>query len=288
MDNLGNVLKYPHDKCRFIIDAMVQFQLCYRTDQNTLIIPAKLPSSRPNLNFNKHGTLAFDFDCEGFLPRHLIATFIVQHHPDIDRAVWQNGVQLRSKSFEASALVEADEHNRRLSLWITGNQADWYFASLYDTIKKMLGKMPKLLVQEWIRLPGAEIDPVDPRRRAAFQQLLALKQSGQDTYFGIDGGLYSVGELLKIMPKEQLPLPPQNININSFQPQEPNRIMSYQPQIWEKLIVLLTGMVFIALIGFLLIRNEPFADRNLVVLARILLSVVAGLFSATIPGFLNI
>ncbi|NJO17910.1 MAG: hypothetical protein HC877_19925 [Thioploca sp.] len=34
IDNLGNVLKYPHDKCRFIIDAMVQFQLCYRTDQN--------------------------------------------------------------------------------------------------------------------------------------------------------------------------------------------------------------------------------------------------------------
>ena len=47
-------------------------------------------------------------------------------------------------------------------------------------------------------------------------------------------------------------------------------------------------MVFIVLIGFLLIRNEPFADRNLVVLARILLSVIAGLFSATIPGFLNI
>jgi GTPase SAR1 family protein len=286
MDNLGNVLKYPHDKCRFIIDAMVQFQLCYRTDQNTLIIPAKLPSSRPNLNFDKHGALAFDFDCEGLLPRHLIANFIVQHHADIDHTVWQNGVQLRSKSFEANALVEADEHNRRLSLWIKGNQADWYFATLYNTVKQMLGKMPKLLVQEWIRLPGAEIDPIDPRQRASFQQLLALKRSGQDTYFSTGGSLYSVKELLKIIPKEQLPSPP--FNNNSFQPQEDNKIMSYQPQTWEKLIVLLTGTVFIALIGFLLIRNEPFADRNLVVLARILLSVIAGLFSATIPGFLNI
>jgi len=289
-DNLGNMLRYPTDKCRFIVEAMVQFQMCYRlpTNENFLIIPAKLSPSRPALDFDKSETLAFDFDCEGFLPRHLMATFIVQHHADIDGVVWQNGVQLCSHSFAAKALMEADEHNRRLSLWVKGEQADWYFAALYDTIKRMFGKMPKLLVQEWIRLPGAETDPVDPIRRASFQQLLAIKHSGEDKYFGADGSLYSVGKLLRIMPEGKLP-PLSNLSQLQLpeQPMQPDKTV-YQPQLWEKLMVSLTGLGFCVLIGFLLVRNEPFADPNLVVLARILLSVMVGTFSAAIPGFLNV
>jgi hypothetical protein len=62
----------------------------------------------------------------------------------------------------------------------------------------------------------------------------------------------------------------------------------YMPQLWERIILLLTGVFIIAAIMFLLVRNKPFNDQNLVVLARIVLALAAGICGATIPGFLNV
>jgi hypothetical protein len=63
---------------------------------------------------------------------------------------------------------------------------------------------------------------------------------------------------------------------------------AYQTQAWEKMVVYLTGFLFIGLIAYLAIRNEPFTDPNFVVLIRIVLSVLLAAMGATIPGFLNV
>ena len=63
---------------------------------------------------------------------------------------------------------------------------------------------------------------------------------------------------------------------------------AYQAQMWEKIIVYVTGLLFIGLVGFLVIRNEPIADPNFVVFIRIILSVVVAAFGATVPGMLNV
>ena len=39
---------------------------------------------------------------------------------------------------------------------------------------------------------------------------------------------------------------------------------------------------------YLVVRNEPFRDPNLVVIARTILSLSIAVLGATVPGFLNI
>jgi hypothetical protein len=50
----------------------------------------------------------------------------------------------------------------------------------------------------------------------------------------------------------------------------------------------LAAVAVISLIGFVVIRNEKFADPNLVVLMRIVLGLSVAIFGATVPGFLNV
>lgn len=52
-------------------------------------------------------------------------------------------------------------------------------------------------------------------------------------------------------------------------------------------MALIAAIAWIGLIGFLVIRNEPL-EPNLIVLVRIVLSVMASILGAVIPGFLAI
>ena len=56
----------------------------------------------------------------------------------------------------------------------------------------------------------------------------------------------------------------------------------------ERRVALFTAVAIVATVGYLVVRNEPFRDPNLVVLFRTVLSLATGLLGATIPGFLNI
>ena len=64
-------------------------------------------------------------------------------------------------------------------------------------------------------------------------------------------------------------------------------VNQYQPKPWERILAFAAAIGWIGLIGFLVIRNEPLAP-NLLVLVRIILSVMAGILGAVIPGFLSI
>jgi tetratricopeptide (TPR) repeat protein len=57
---------------------------------------------------------------------------------------------------------------------------------------------------------------------------------------------------------------------------------------FERRISLFTAVFIIALVCFLVVRNAPFADPNLVVLARIILALAVGISGGTIPGFLSV
>lgn len=64
--------------------------------------------------------------------------------------------------------------------------------------------------------------------------------------------------------------------------------MAYQPKNWEKFVVYATGIISLGVVLFLLIRNEPFADPNFVVIIRMILSVFLAAFGGTIPGMLRV
>ena len=62
----------------------------------------------------------------------------------------------------------------------------------------------------------------------------------------------------------------------------------YQPAPWEKICAVATAVLVVLLVVFLVVRNQPFNDPNLVILMRIVLSTAVAVLGATIPGFLHV
>jgi hypothetical protein len=63
---------------------------------------------------------------------------------------------------------------------------------------------------------------------------------------------------------------------------------SYQPATWEKAFVYVSAAVIIIAILIISFRDKPFADKNVVVLLRIVLSLAIAVMGATVPGFLHV
>lgn len=62
----------------------------------------------------------------------------------------------------------------------------------------------------------------------------------------------------------------------------------YEPKAWERLLGFAIAILWIGVVAFLIIRNEPIADPNFAIFIRIILSFMAGILGAVIPGFLKI
>jgi tetratricopeptide (TPR) repeat protein len=73
-------------------------------------------------------------------------------------------------------------------------------------------------------------------------------------------------------------------------PAESQRVSSppRQPTTFERVASIVAAALVLLLIAFLVIRNQPFADPNLAMLTRIVLSLAIAVLGATIPGFLNV
>ncbi|MGV6851047.1 MAG: COR domain-containing protein [bacterium] len=170
-DEQGNVLNYPKTKCRFIVDAMSRFGLCYemgdgtRGKPNYLVIPDRLPKDQPNLtdyfDSKQEGTLAFEFDFDGLLPRSVMPNLIVSRHQEIaeDKAgrqlVWQRGVVLEHKTYQSKARIQVDYIQRRLLLWVQGGELREYLVVLRDEIHRLLKPIKGLTLAENVVLPDA-------------------------------------------------------------------------------------------------------------------------------------
>jgi hypothetical protein len=61
----------------------------------------------------------------------------------------------------------------------------------------------------------------------------------------------------------------------------------YTPALWEKITVVVVSVGIVLLVGWLVLRNQRFADPNLVVILRIIISLAVAVLGATIPGFLQ-
>ena len=213
-DNQGNTLDYPTDKCGFVIDVMEEFKLCYRlgSDVRKFVIPDLLPSDRPVLDFNKNkaGTLVFEFNFDGFLPRHVMPTLIVSRYDEIKHPnlVWQQGVILHNAYYACEALVQVDYHTRSLSMWVQGEQLGRYFTVIRDQITGILRRMEHLPYQEWIWLDRIPRQYGEPNgnpysygfEKANFLQLVKMEKAKQMVYISPSGAKYDVAKILRIMP----------------------------------------------------------------------------------------
>jgi len=225
-DEHGKKLNYPPDKCGFIIDAMEEFKLSYRLqeDRKRFVIPDKLPAEQPELDFDKlaPGTLAFEFDFRGFLPRHVMPTLIVARHDEIvNGQVWLNGVVLCNKKQRATARVQVDHYQRLLRLWVQGDGAREMLAILMDEVTKIIQRMETLEVKEVVLLPASarrgdeRLGPVPVMERAPYQQLLAMARRGDEIFTSELGQEYNLSRILGVMMSDEKKKEEQvTININ--------------------------------------------------------------------------
>ena len=206
-DQDGNVLSYPANKCRIVFDAMEKFKLCYflPQDREQIIIPALLPSDIKPHHFDTASALEFHYQFESFLPRHVISELIVESHTDIAKQdgediVWQHGVLLHNRRHNSTALIQADYHFRRLTIWLTRSaQVADFLAVLRDKVERIVSRID-IKYRQNIRLPQeAQMEPgsiLQDSETGDFQQIVAMRNDGQTLYWSPSGTKYVISKLL--------------------------------------------------------------------------------------------
>lgn len=221
-DENGNQLDYPHDKCRFIIDAMSKFGLCYRVPNNhsCIVIPDKLPEQQPDLSdyFNQQGEdiLALEYQFTGLLPRSIMPNLIVARHDEIitnrqeKQLVWQHGVIIQHKTDQATARLQVDYQRRTLQFRIKGQAARDYLVILRDEIAGILDKTKGLSVTENVLLPRfARLEQQRFRltpetiEKAPYRRLIKEARSGREITVSDAGNQYDLNKVLGYIMTEK-------------------------------------------------------------------------------------
>jgi internalin A len=193
LNEILNSPEYPRDRRLFIIDMMKKFELCYDivTDKSFLI-PDLLPKDEP-FTGEWDGALAFQYHYN-VLPTSIISRFIVRMNAFVHKTVWRSGVVL--KSGENTALVKADTEDRKIYIWVNGDEntrRDFLSAIRmeFDAIHKTIAKIE---ATEKVPLPNyPNADPVD------YRLLLQLEQKGILTHH-----VQADAELVEVTVRELL------------------------------------------------------------------------------------
>ncbi|AKB32454.1 hypothetical protein MSSIH_1764 [Methanosarcina siciliae HI350] len=182
---------YPPDQYSFFISLMEKFELAYKLDNSTLLLPGLLEIQEPDFEFDYEGTLRFIIDYD-FLPPSVMPRFIVKMNEDIkDDLRWRTGVVLEDEKFNSSAVVRADIEAKRISIYVKGKQRRDYFAVILQRFREINNSFEKLKATEKIPLPDY------PEITVSYDHLIKLELKGRETYMpdGSDNE-YNVSDLL--------------------------------------------------------------------------------------------
>jgi len=189
---------YPRDKYPYIIGLMKKFELCFDVDGQRVLILDLLGIEEMSIDFAYDYSLSFIFEYD-FLPRSVIPRFMVRLHHDIkDHFLWRTGVLLENTEFQAEAVIKCDKDERRIYIYVAGEQKRDYFAVLRHTLQEINKSYKKLKVTELIPMPG------DSGTTADYHHLLRLEQEGIEYYLPSNSERkYRVGDLLGSIDKRK-------------------------------------------------------------------------------------
>ena len=194
---------FPPETHRFIMGLMEKFELCYKLDWYTVLIPQLLPVLEPDFSFVYDESLRFALHYPDFLPPSVFPRFMVKVHKDIHaNTCWRTGVLLTDQQSGSRALVKADVEARRINLWVQGERPREYLHYLRYLLADINSSFEKLTVSERVPMPD------DPHVSADYQTLLEYAEAGSDLYIA-EGSKkrYSVHELLGLVqPKDKAEL----------------------------------------------------------------------------------
>ncbi len=189
---------YPSETYRYIIDLMEKFELCYTVDKDKVLIPDLLEIQESKFDFDYPNALKFRLEYD-FLPKSVMPRFIVKRHKDIRKNLqWRTGVVLEDNAFHTIAVVKADVRDRKIEIWVMGDQKRDYFSVIRKTFKNIHDGFEKLDVKELIPLPD------HPEIAVEYRRLIGHERANKDEYFdGILGKSYSVSKLLNGIEKKE-------------------------------------------------------------------------------------
>ncbi|MCI5157437.1 MAG: GTP-binding protein [Candidatus Electrothrix sp. AUS1_2] len=194
---------FPPETHRFIMGLMEKFELCYKLDWYTVLIPQLLPVLEPDFSFVYDESLRFALHYPDFLPPSVFPRFMVRVHKDIHaNTCWRTGVLLKDKQSGAQALVKADVEARRINLWVQAERPREYLHYLRYLLADINSSFEKVTVSEQVPMPDA------PYVSADYENLLDLAEAGVDIFIPIGSKKrYSVHELLGLVqPKDKAEL----------------------------------------------------------------------------------
>lgn len=183
--------KYPPEKFTFIINLMLKFELCYQISSKNVLIPDLLNVQEPEFSFDYENSLHFRFDYD-FLPKSIMPRFIVRLHADIcDNLCWRTGVVLHDNSLNSAAVIKADDRDRTIKIWVSGEGRKDYFAAILYTLRHIHSSFEKLYAIERVPMPD------NPQVVVSYSHLILLGKKGIDNYIP-DGSekAYNVKQLL--------------------------------------------------------------------------------------------
>jgi internalin A len=214
---LENILKkqddkdyeYPKEKYRHIIKLMEKFELCYRVDDNHILIPDLLSIQQPTFELTGEQLLRFRLKYD-FLPKSIMPRFIVKRHPEIHQDLrWRTGVVLYDKVTKAMALIRSDDHDKLIDIQVTGEQKRDFFAVIRKTFNDIHETFEKLNITELVPLPD------HPDICLEYQELIGYELDNEDNYrVGKLRKVYSVSMLLNGIEKPEQRSYQKNIYIN--------------------------------------------------------------------------
>ena len=182
---------YPRDRYPYIVELMKKFELCYEIDSHTVLIPDLLEVQEPKIDFDYENCLRFLIEYD-FLPKSVMPRFVVRMNKDIkERLRWRTGVVLEDEDFDSTAIVKADERDRKIYIYVNGMQRRDYFSVIRHGFLSINSSFEKLQFIEKVPMPD------NPSITVSYDHLTRLEKKGVDKYIpdGSDKD-YKVKDLL--------------------------------------------------------------------------------------------
>lgn len=164
---------YPQDRFPYIINLMKKFELCYEIDPSCVLVPQLLEIQKPVMEFDFEASLNFFVEYD-FLPKSVMPRFIVNMHRDIKGGLrWRTGVVLEDLIFGCTALIEADERDKRIYVKVRGSRKRDYFAVIRHVLFSINRSFEKLQFIEKVPMPD------NPSVTVSYKHLVTLESLGK-------------------------------------------------------------------------------------------------------------
>jgi len=166
MNLLREILSAPEyaRHCEDIAKLLERFELCYRADDSAYWLPSLMEKDEPAALGDFTSAMKFEYWYPE-LPKSVIVRFIVKVHKMIlDNKVWRYGAVLKLDG--NTALIRADERDKRVSIFIAGEESTRRDAlailrAHFDDIHAMFATPPEAFIYPPqypdLRLPFADM-----------------------------------------------------------------------------------------------------------------------------------